>query len=685
MTELTVDRQDGTATVTMAFGHGNRFDLARIRRLTAFLDPLLDDDDVRFLVLRSADPVGFGAGWLPTATDDEALALSLAGQKLLKRLREAHVVSIAEISGDCLGPAFELAMSCDHRLVESTPRTRLGVPEAAVGLFPAWGGMERLVKTMGPEAAIRWFSNPRVLSAPESYTCGLATHVHSERRARIERRSFIDRIRRQPHKATDPGWLRRRINSNRLSRIIPIRETVHGIAIRSMVEAASRSSGEGWAAERIWFVRARSSPCVRAHWALEQSSLAVPRLPACPARPIPAFPHTVAVAGADRGMAALAALAAARGAHLLVSTDAMLLVRRAIDDLARAGTIDAAERDAIPKRTHETDDALDRAEWLLATPGAIGHAERLMPPNGLAMVASELVEPFQTHAVRPDRVIGFRQEPIWQTPGDRPFGELACGPHSSADTAATAHRWLSLLGYRCVVGADRHGLTIRRIASAYFDEAIRLTAEGLSPKALDAAVRASGSPEGPFERMDRIGFEALVGGVRKLVPLVAAGITGQGRGFYQRRLWGRRSENVSAQLLLWDSRMRTVEGIRPSPAALDLLPPAQQLVIAIERLGLRVLNEAVGCLADDGIAGPAEIDLAVARGAGLLVGQGGPLRHCDQVGAKVLALRMAAIAKMYGPRFEPSPELLRRATLETTFYDHTPDAELIYRRLPAAA
>jgi hypothetical protein len=46
---------------------------------------------------------------------------------------------------------------------------------------------------------------------------------------------------------------------------------------------------------------------------------------------------------------------------------------------------------------------------------------------------------------------------------------------------------------------------------------------------------------------------------------------------------------------------------------------------------------------------------------------------------------MAAVAKMYGQRFEPNPEIIRRASADTTFYDHTPDAELIYRRLAAAA
>ena len=66
--------------------------------------------------------------------------------------------------------------------------------------------------------------------------------------------------------------------------------------------------------------------------------------------------------------------------------------------------------------------------------------------------------------------------------------------------------------------------------SAYWDEAVRLVSEGIPVAALDAAVRANGTLNGPLEQLDELGFAAAVGGVRRLLPLMAAGFTGRPAG-----------------------------------------------------------------------------------------------------------------------------------------------------------
>jgi 3-hydroxyacyl-CoA dehydrogenase/enoyl-CoA hydratase/3-hydroxybutyryl-CoA epimerase len=687
MQDVTLHRQDGVVTVSLS--GDPRLDLARTRRLADTLRLLADDPDVRLIVLQSTAPAGFGSGWRPWTeppADADSLALAAAGQKLTTLLAEMPAVTVAELHGDCLGPAFELALACDYRIALATARSRIGLPEAAVGLFPAWGGVERLVRRVGAAGATRWLSNPVVLNARQAEACGLVDRTLTERRARIERRTIVDWLLRNGRKQPRVGWWRRHRNAARLAKLVPPREAVTQVTIRTLVEAATRSPGEGRAAERTWFARAATAPMVLAHFAIEQSASGEPRLPCHPQRPIPTFPHVIALDTVDPPLVRLAALASLKGAQLIVTPTANDAIRATLTTMKRDGRADAGELDAAGKRIHITDDecGMGRADWLLAGRETVDSLEPFVPPRCLVSIAGDVVEPHQTNASRPGRIVGLRQEAMWQSPGTVPFFEVAIGPETESDAAATAIRWLGHLGSPAIACGERPGLTVRRVLAAYFDEAIRLTAEGISPKALDAASRATGSAEGPFERMDRIGFPALVGGVRRLLPLVAAGIAGGGRGFYRHSLLGRRSENPVAQFLLWDSRMQTVEGIRQSPAAIDLLPPKQQLLVAVERLGLRVLNEAVTCLADDGIAGPAEIDLAITRGAGLLAGHGGPLRHADRIGAKIMAVRMLALAKLYGPRFNPHPELLRRATLGDGFYDRTPDAEMVYRQLHAA-
>ncbi len=43
----------------------------------------------------------------------------------------------AAVNGICLGGAFELALSCHYRVLSDDPKTRVGLPEIKVGLFPA--------------------------------------------------------------------------------------------------------------------------------------------------------------------------------------------------------------------------------------------------------------------------------------------------------------------------------------------------------------------------------------------------------------------------------------------------------------------------------------------------------------------------------------------------------------------
>ncbi len=64
---------------------------------------------------------------------EESRRLSL----LFRRLETCGKPFAAAIQGLCLGGAFELALSCHYRIASDDPRTRVGLPEIKVGLFPA--------------------------------------------------------------------------------------------------------------------------------------------------------------------------------------------------------------------------------------------------------------------------------------------------------------------------------------------------------------------------------------------------------------------------------------------------------------------------------------------------------------------------------------------------------------------
>src|ERR1700760_4954317 len=61
----------------------------------------------------------------------------------------------AAINGLALGGAFELTLSCHYRVAAENPKTRLGLPEVKVGLFPGAGGTQRVPRIVSPQDAMQ--------------------------------------------------------------------------------------------------------------------------------------------------------------------------------------------------------------------------------------------------------------------------------------------------------------------------------------------------------------------------------------------------------------------------------------------------------------------------------------------------------------------------------------------------
>ncbi len=62
---------------------------------------------------------------------------------------------VAAINGLALGGGFELTLSCHYRVAAENPKTRLGLPEIKVGLFPGAGGTQRVPRIVAPQDAMQ--------------------------------------------------------------------------------------------------------------------------------------------------------------------------------------------------------------------------------------------------------------------------------------------------------------------------------------------------------------------------------------------------------------------------------------------------------------------------------------------------------------------------------------------------
>jgi len=61
---------------------------------------------------------------------------------------------VAAINGPALGGGLEVALYCDYRIVTSSPKTVLGLPEVKLGLLPGFGGTQNLHPIVGLQAAL---------------------------------------------------------------------------------------------------------------------------------------------------------------------------------------------------------------------------------------------------------------------------------------------------------------------------------------------------------------------------------------------------------------------------------------------------------------------------------------------------------------------------------------------------
>ncbi|MEI8211063.1 MAG: enoyl-CoA hydratase-related protein [Planctomycetota bacterium] len=152
--------------------------------LQSLIGWLHEQSTERVVVLRSGKEKGFVVGAdlrriLELKTDAEIQAFLKLGQDVLHAWEALPQKTIACIRGACLGGGLELALACKYRFVSDSDDTQLGLPEAKLGLSPAWGGTQRLVRLLGIEHSVPMLMTGRTIGCFEAMQWGLADGVWS--------------------------------------------------------------------------------------------------------------------------------------------------------------------------------------------------------------------------------------------------------------------------------------------------------------------------------------------------------------------------------------------------------------------------------------------------------------------------------------------------------------------------
>ncbi|HYV58654.1 MAG TPA: enoyl-CoA hydratase/isomerase family protein [Acidimicrobiia bacterium] len=156
---LHVDVDGGVAFVTLDHPPVNLLDAVLIGSLWELGGELADDEKVRAVVVRSADPEFFIAHAdlaliqaLPRDRHDRPEQLEFI-HVFMERWRTLPQVTIAQLEGRTRGGGSEFALSLDLRF-GAVGRALLGQPEVAVGILPGGSGTQRLPRLVGRGRAL---------------------------------------------------------------------------------------------------------------------------------------------------------------------------------------------------------------------------------------------------------------------------------------------------------------------------------------------------------------------------------------------------------------------------------------------------------------------------------------------------------------------------------------------------
>ena len=154
------------------------------------------DDDVRVLVLRGAGEDAFVAG-----TDIRQFADFTGGAdgveyerkitRVLDRLEDVNVPTVAAIRGYCVGAGLAIAAGCDLRL--ATPDARFGIPIArTLGNCLSMPTYALLLHHLGPARTLDLLLNATFYSGREAHAAGFVAESTEDLDAAVQQ--TVDRL-----------------------------------------------------------------------------------------------------------------------------------------------------------------------------------------------------------------------------------------------------------------------------------------------------------------------------------------------------------------------------------------------------------------------------------------------------------------------------------------------------------
>jgi len=635
-------------------------------------------------------------------TPAEARAISRRAHRLVWRVQNLDVPTVAAIQGPCMGGGLEMTLGCDTRVASTHDATRLALPEVQLGLLPGGGGTQYLPRLVGVQQALTLILTGKNVYPEKARRIGLVDalihppglHAAAKRAARdLMNGESMDRhgpsvgekllestpvsrriIYRQARKRTES---RTRGNYPAPPRIIDAVKTGteegldHGLDVETQHFGDLVFTPESKALVQVFFAKRRG----------EKNPLSDQ------AHPV----QNVGVLGAGLMGSGIAEVTVENDMNVVLRDQTLDLaaggkehVWRALNRKKEKGIVNRFERDQIAERVTPTatyDDLkecdlvieavpedLDLKHQVVSETEAVISNDAVLASNTSSLPITEIAEA----AERPERVVGMH---YFSPVADIPLIEIIATEDTSEDTIATAVETGLAQGKTAIVVNDGPGFYTTRILALYMNEALLLLEEGAEVETVDTMMTNFGFPMGPYELFDFVGLDVA----GKITDVMRARLSDD------RLEINDAASRLAAANLLGQKSDRGFYTYDPDEASTDREPqevndavygfagpstrstPPRETVQ--NRLALMMVNEAVRCLDDEVLRTPTDGDLGAVFGLGFPPFLGGPFRYVDQEGVATVVERLDRLADRYGSRFDPAPLLRDHVDNGTSFYE----------------
>lgn len=177
----------------------NKLTFEVFKQLDTLLDQIILNKSIKVLIISSLKKDIFIAGAdikeiNAFETQEESKEALLKAHKVLNKLENLKIPSIAYINGACLGGGLELALACTYRVASRNKKTIFSFPEVKLGFFPGLAGTIRAPKLIGLINALDLILSAKRIDALYAYKIKLVNEIFYEGQKEFKLKTFIKNV-----------------------------------------------------------------------------------------------------------------------------------------------------------------------------------------------------------------------------------------------------------------------------------------------------------------------------------------------------------------------------------------------------------------------------------------------------------------------------------------------------------